>query len=214
MLRLLSIFLCSSVLLACASFAGKHSTKVLPTFTVATLASGNESSEIFIGGLVFRQAAQDSAHFTKYDIKTGKEKKIALPVRLQSRVIIGLFPFMKDSSKVYVLSQLQKAGADFPRLDLYDSSNEKWSAVKDEINCVNYSDLKVEKNILHMKCGEDYIHPPVSEKFSIKLPSAVGQQESNNSYTLKNLSNQKDIQVMVKATKKNFLLKGRVFKAK
>lgn len=125
-----------------------------------------------MSALRFHESAQNDSFLLRYETRTGVSKAAELPIALQGRTLVALFPLTNSNSQVYVFSQLHKAGADKPRVDLYDFESGIWKSVRTDINCVSFSKLRVEKGVLKMKCGEDYLFPPEQEIFSLTLSGA------------------------------------------
>lgn len=180
----------------------------MSTFSLSS--DEQDQSTVFVGRLDYFTSDQNQSFLYLYDLKTGISKKIDLPENLQNRTLLEIFPVKRveqqTSSKIYVLSQIHKAGADKPRIDLYDLKSKKWTSVKEDIDCVNFSNLSFEKESLSMNCDEDYINPPKSPKISIKLPGALPAISKNSNYNLKFSADRNDVTVQVRGTNQSFNL--------
>ncbi|NCN40888.1 hypothetical protein GW916_06515 [bacterium] len=206
-----AVVLSSSHLVASSSKSIKASET---TYSAITLAAGADAKsatdEVFIGRLDYYESQENRSFLFYYNLKTGKKKSIDLPVDLQSRSLLSLFPHQESPHKVYVLSQIHKAGADFPRVDLYDLDKDNWLTISEEIDCVNFSGLSVVKAKLSMTCGEDYLHPPKKPTVVVSLPNALPSIMENTAYKLEFLEKSRDINVKLLKSGKSLRLAPRL----
>lgn len=178
------------------SFAGAADSKNTNTgrsykeFSSVTFSGDNSSSVIFVSALQFLETQQNDSFLMQYNTQTGEESRAQLPIALQGRTLLALFPFEGSESKVYVVSQLHKAGADKPRIDLHDFSSGSWKTIKDNINCVTFSQLRIEgAGKMKMACGENFLFPPDEASFEISLDQAIAKKLVRDSQRLEVDSN-------------------------
>lgn len=171
-------------------------------FSSLSFVPSSKESEIVVSTFQFViDGTPNLSNLYLYNSTTNKLTKLKLPAEMEGRTLLGLFP-KKSSKEIYVFSQLQKAGTDKPQVDLINLQTQKWTSVQSDINCVNIEKFEVNsKSQLSLKCGEDYINPPVKSSIQIKLLDALNPVLNHKKTTLLKSSNNQDVEVINNETK-------------
>lgn len=117
-----------------------------PMFTTVN-ASGKD---IFAGVKIEQKGVEPETYLLQVSSDL-KSSKVSLPMELQHREVIAVFPAEKSS--VVVLTQRTVEQGDKPQFHSYNTEKKEWKKLS-ELDCVSFAKVEVEKNSITLTCTE------------------------------------------------------------